>query len=75
VIEDVVVKKTSRLLSRLLMSFLSLPADRVDESGRHLQSSVESVSKLVDVDALESLVLISEVTSCHRVCRVRSKRK
>jgi len=57
------------------MSLLSLSADRVDESGRRLQSSVESVSKLVDVDALENLVLISEVTSCHRVCSVRSKRK
>jgi len=41
--------------------------DNVVETGRRLQSSVEqSVSKLVDVDALESLVLVTEVIS--RAC-------
>jgi len=38
-------------------------ADDVVESGRRLQASVESVSKLVDADALEKLVLIMEVNA------------
>jgi len=40
---------------------LTLFADHVTESGRRLQTSAESVSELVDVDALEDLVLVSEV--------------
>jgi len=47
-------------LSRLLL-VLMVCADCVVESGRRLQDGVESASKLVDIDALESLVLITEV--------------
>jgi len=41
-----------------------LIADQVVESGRRLQASVESLSQLVDVDAMEKLVLVTEVGLC-----------
>ena len=37
-------------------------ADNIVESGRRLQASMESTSKLVDTDALEELILATEVS-------------
>ena len=42
---------------------LMICADTVVEGGRRLRTSVESTSKLVDVDALENLVLVADVRS------------
>ena len=40
-----------------------LCAEHVVDSGRRLQASIESASKLVDVEALEMLVLVTEVSA------------
>ena len=57
--ETCILSDTGWFYCSLLVSL----ADNLVDSGRRLQASVQSTTKLIDVEALENLVLIAEVSS------------